>query len=70
LKWLNSTIHLFLIFVFELILSRLDAVTKSSQATACDVEASIKTWLRNARDRDGGRQGRARTAIPTGAFED
>ncbi|KAG1943657.1 hypothetical protein F2P79_015133, partial [Pimephales promelas] len=43
-----------------------DAVTKSSQATACDVEASMKTWLRNPWDRDGGRQGRARTAeIPT-----
>ncbi|KAG1933868.1 gag-pol fusion protein [Pimephales promelas] len=45
---------------------RRDAVTKSSQATACDVEASMKTWLRNPWDRDGGRQGRARTAeIPT-----
>ncbi|XP_077085793.1 uncharacterized protein LOC143737806 [Siphateles boraxobius] len=46
----------------------IDGVTKSSQATACEVEATIKTWLRNARDRDGGRQGRARTAA-TGAPE-
>jgi len=59
LKWLNSTtLILFLTFVFQLILSHLDAVTKSSQATACDVEASMKTWLRNPWDRDGdGKEG-------------
>uniref|UniRef100_A0A9J8CWG6 DUF4806 domain-containing protein n=1 Tax=Cyprinus carpio carpio TaxID=630221 RepID=A0A9J8CWG6_CYPCA len=41
----------------------IDAVTKCSRATASEAEGCIKTWLRNARDRDGGRQGRARNAL-------
>ncbi|XP_072564004.1 uncharacterized protein [Paramormyrops kingsleyae] len=36
----------------------IDAVTKSNRATASEAESSIKTWLRNARDRDGGRSKR------------
>ncbi|XP_056152883.1 protein diaphanous homolog 1 isoform X2 [Lampris incognitus] len=38
----------------------IDAVTRSCQATAFEVEAAIKLWLRNARDRDGGRSRRSK----------